>query len=325
MGKKQPENLVMVLTGATSGIGRATALRFAREGGRLVLAARSLRDLQEVAALCQKRGGSVHVVQADVAREEEVRRLAEEAVRRFGRIDVWVNNAAVIAFGNFMAIPPEDFRRVIEVNLFGYIYGARQAIRQFRQQGYGTLINIASVAGVVGQPFAAPYSISKFGVRGLSNSLEQELKAEEHIKVCTILPSTVDTPIYEHGANYTGKKIQPPVAVTSAREVAKAIIRVSKNPEKRVYVGSSTTLMRLGRLVIPEFFDKLTYYMTIIREFEEDGVPRSAGNLYRPSPESASISGGWMKKKRKRKKILQTLVGSALLVGLSCYLRKKIT
>jgi short-subunit dehydrogenase len=162
-----------------------------------------------------------------------------------------VNNAAVIVFGEFEKIPDEDFRQLLEINLFGYIYGARAAIQQFRKQGQGTLINISSVAGVVGQPFAVPYSISKFGIRGLGISLGQELKTEKNINISTIIPSTVDTPIYSHGANYIGKKIAPPVAVTSANEVASAIIKLSKKPKKKVFVGRSTILMRLGNLFFP--------------------------------------------------------------------------
>lgn len=321
MGQK--DNLVMVITGASSGIGRATALKFAEKGGKLVLAARNKKALDEVTADCEKRGSQAHVVQTDVSIETEVEKLAKEAVDCFGKIDIWVNNAAVIAFGGFDEIPDEDFRRVLEVNLFGYIYGARAAIKQFRKQEQGTLINVSSVAGVVGQPFASPYSISKFGNRGLGISLEQELKTEKNINICTIMPSTVDTPIYSQGANYTGRKIAPPVAVTSANEVADAILKLSKNPKNKVFVGNSTMLMRLGKFMFPTLFDKITYYMTVVKEFKDEPQPKSKGNLYEPNPEEAAISGGWMEKEEKMKNIQKVVLGTGILIGFALLLKQK--
>jgi NAD(P)-dependent dehydrogenase (short-subunit alcohol dehydrogenase family) len=323
MAKKKPEEKVMVLTGASSGIGRATALKYAEEGGKIVLAARNRKALEELAEICEKRGGRAHVVPTDVSREEEVKQLAAEAVRRFGRIDVWVNNAGVIAFGGIDEIPPEDFRQVIEVNLFGYTYGAREAIKQFRKQGRGTLINVASVAGVVGQPFAVPYSISKFGIRGLGLSLEEELHTEKDIHVCTLLPSTVDTPIYSRGANYTGNKIAPPVGVTSANKVANAILKLSRKPQRQVFVGELTSMMRLGKFMFPAFFETVTYYLTIIREFKEESAPKSKGNLYEPASSQPEVSGGWLEKKERRKRtFIKAAAGTGIVAGLGLLLKK---
>jgi NAD(P)-dependent dehydrogenase (short-subunit alcohol dehydrogenase family) len=305
VGNKDKGRQVVVITGASSGIGRATALEFARHGGNVILASRSREVLEEVAKACKENGGHPHIVQADVSKEEEVKNIAEEAIRRFGKIDVWVNNAAVIAFGGFEEMPDKDFRRVLDVNLFGYVYGARAAIHQFRKQGQGKLINVSSVAGVVGQPFAVPYSISKFGIRGLGISLDQELKNEKNIHVSTVMLSTVDTPIYEQGANYIGKKIAPPVTVTPPQEVAREIFKLSKKSRKNVFIGNSTWLMRLGRFLLPTLFDKITYWKTIIQEFEDQPVQKTKGNLYEPVPEKEGIRGGWLKKKKKKDKVVQ--------------------
>lgn len=313
----------MVLTGASSGIGRATVLRFAGEGGKIVLAARNKEALEEVAAECRKLGAEAQVVQTDVSKEQEVKHLAEEAVSRFGRIDVWVNNAAVIAFGSYEDIPPEDFRQVIEVNLFGYTYGAREAIKQFRKQGQGILINVGSVVGVVGQPFAIPYCISKFGVRGLGLALAQELTNEKDIHICTILPSTVDTPVYNTAANFTGRKISPPLAVTSAREVADTILELSRNPKNEVFVGKLTTLMRLGKFLMPTLFGKISYYKTVTREFQKQGIPATKGNLYEPDTNEAAVSGGWMEKEAKRRNIQKAVLGAGILIGLGWLVKRK--
>lgn len=321
---KESSKLTVVITGASSGIGRATALEFAKRGRDVVLASRSRESLAEVAKACEKNGGRAHIVQTDVSKEEEVQNLAREAVQKFEKIDVWINNAAVIAFGAYEDIPAEDFRQVLEINLFGYTYGARAALRQFRKQGYGTLINVSSVAGVVGQPFAVPYSISKFGVRGLAISLDQELKDEKNIHISTVMLSTVDTPIYSQGANFIGRKIAPPVAVTSPHKVAKALVKLSKKPRKNVFIGNSTWLMRLGRFLLPTLFDKITYWKTIIQEFEDESIPETKGNLYEPNPKEESIRGRWLKKEQKKKrKAKKIAIAAGAVLCLGWLLRQK--
>lgn len=293
------KKVVVVITGASSGIGRETARLFASEGNMVVLAARSKESLEKVAKSLRDTNGEAYVVPTDVSKEDQIKNLVKQAVDHFGRIDVWVNNAAVIAFGAFEDIPEQDFRQVIEVNLFGYIYGARAVLPQFRKQNYGTLINVSSVAGVVGQPFSVPYSISKFGIRGLGLSLDQELKNEKGINISTIMPSTVDTPIYSTGANYIGKKIAPPVSVIPAKEVAKAIFSISKKPKKNIFIGKQTALMRLGRFLFPTLFDKIVYWKTIVQEFTDEKVEKGPGNIYGPMPRENKISGGWINEKEK--------------------------
>lgn len=316
-------DLVVVLTGATSGIGRATAFKFAQNNAKMLLAARSEKDLEELSKKLGLPEERLRTISADVSNLDQVESLAEAAVNHFGRIDVWINNAAVTAFGQFEDIPIHDMKRILEVNLWGCIYGARVAVRQFRKQGQGTLINIASVAGVVGQPFSVPYSISKFGIRGLSISLEQELKAEKDIHVCTVIPSTIDTPIYAHAANYTGKRIIPPVKVSPADKVAEVLLDLSQNPEKKTYVGKSTNLMRLGKSLFPNLFDKYVYYTTRKKEFGDEQVEDNTGNLYEPSKEKPRIDGGWAAGKKNRS-LLPLTIGIGLITGIAMiYTAKK--
>lgn len=292
---QQGEKKVIVITGASSGIGKATALKFANEGDKVVLVSRSKKALEKVAEEFKNTEGQAHVVVADVSNEEEVKNLVRDTVNHFGKIDIWINNAAVIAFGAFEDIPSKDFRKVIEVNLFGYIYCARAILPQFKRQKYGHLINVSSVAGVVGQPFSIPYSISKFGIRGLGLSLDQELKNEKDIHVNTIMPSTVDTPIYANGANYVGRKIAPPVDVIPPENIAEAIVKISKKPKKNVFIGKQTFLMRIVRFIMPKLFDKIVYYKTILQEFQDQKVQESSGNLYEPvPPDKEKIKGGWL-------------------------------
>src|SRR5215213_5722910 len=146
------EQAVVVITGASSGIGRAAALRIARRRGSLSLCARSFQPLAEVARECEEAGASVHFQALDVSDEAAVESFAGATVERFGRIDVWVNNAGVIAYGEFLEIPSDVFKQVIEINLMGQVHGARAALRRFREQGSGVLINMSSVWGRVSSP-----------------------------------------------------------------------------------------------------------------------------------------------------------------------------
>lgn len=328
MNKHTKEGLVMVITGASSGIGRATALEWARKGGSVVLAARSREVLEEVSAACVEYGGRAHIVQADVSIEEDVNKIAEEAITTFGKIDVWLNNAAVMIFGRFDEIPTEDILRLINTNLCGYIYGARAAVRRFRAQGYGTLINMASVSGIVGQPYSVPYSASKAGIHGLSKALSQELENEKYIHVCTVHPSVIDTPIYQNSGNYTGKEINPPTSASPAYKVAHAVLRLTENPKKEVFVGKLNLQMRLGRNIAPKIFDKMTQKMITAYEFRDRPAVKSSGNLYAPIPEQEAVSGGWiqMEKEGKRPTLRKTAgkvaMAAGILLGISWLLSK---
>src|SRR5688572_5679017 len=157
---------VVVITGASSGFGRGAALAFAGEGASVVLVARRDEVLDEVAAECEALGSRALVAPADVGYEDDVEQVGYDAIERFGRIDVWINNAGVGAIGRFDEVPLADHRRVIETDLLGVIYGSHVALRQFRRQGFGTLINVASALGKVPAPYYGSYTAAKYGVVG---------------------------------------------------------------------------------------------------------------------------------------------------------------
>lgn len=188
---------MVAITGASSGIDRAAALRFARRGSSLALCARSRKPLEAIAAECEATGATVLFETLDVSDEEAVEKFAAAAVERFGRIDVWVNNAGVIAYGEFLEIPSDVFRRVIETNLMGQVHGARAALRRFTAQGSGVLINMSLVWGRVSSPQVAPYIVSKNAVRALSECLRGELPADGDVHITTLAPQAVDTPIFD--------------------------------------------------------------------------------------------------------------------------------
>jgi NAD(P)-dependent dehydrogenase (short-subunit alcohol dehydrogenase family) len=165
------EEAVVAVTGASSGIGRAAALRFAHRGSALALCARTPEPLEQVARECEAAGAAVLARPLDVRDEAAVEAFVAATVERFGRLDVWVNNAGVIAYGEFTEIPSEVFRGVVETNLMGQVHGARAALPRFRAQGGGVLINVSSVWGRVSSPLVSPYVLSKNAVRAFSECI----------------------------------------------------------------------------------------------------------------------------------------------------------
>lgn len=196
-----------VIVGASSGLGRGVATKLAAGRANVVLAARRPALLEEVAAEATAAGGTPLVVTTDVSKPEDVRRLADAAVARFGRIDTWINVAGVGALDRFEDIPVEDHSRMIDVNVKGVIYGSHAAMRQFRAQGFGTLVNVGSIGSAVPLAYHASDSASKAAVLSLGRALNEEIRSsgmKKTIAVSTVMPWAADTPWWQHAANYSG-------------------------------------------------------------------------------------------------------------------------
>ena len=320
-------NSVVVITGASSGIGRATALRFAAKGARLVLAARGAESLEEVARECRKRGAKAIAVPTDVTDVGKVEELAARAVQEFGRLDVWVNNAAVGAFGLLTEIPPKDFQRVLDVNISGYVNGARAALPRLRAQASGALINVASIVSEIPLPYSAAYSISKAAVRALSVSLRSELAREgvAGVEVCSVLPATIDTPFYQNAANYTGRRPMAMPPVYTAERVAKAVVRLVDHPRRETVAGGlAGRLLVLQHKVAPGAVEAATARQVDTRQLSRrQSAPLTSGNLHQASQaiRKASTGGGW----HGRRRTAQRLVGTAaVLAAAAVALRKRL-
>jgi NAD(P)-dependent dehydrogenase (short-subunit alcohol dehydrogenase family) len=282
---------VVVITGASSGIGRAAAVEFARRGAHVVLAARRADALEESVALCHEVGGRAVSVVTDVTVESDVLGLLERALQLTGVIHTWVNNAGVTAFGALEATPVDIHRRVIETNVWGSIFGARAVLPVFRRQGHGVLINVGSILSKVGQPFVPSYVISKFAVRGLSEALRAEVADQPRIHVCSLLPYAVDTPHFQAGANLVGRKAHAMTPVQSPKVVAEALVDLSERPQRERHVPRSAVLGLALHALFPRPIEKAIHEVLSEWHFGQLQAPDVDGNLWRPPDEQATVEG----------------------------------
>jgi short-subunit dehydrogenase len=291
-GRSGLSGAVVVITGASSGIGRATAERFADDGAKLVLAARRAQPLADTAAACEERGAEAIAVPTDVRDEQAVARLAQAAVERFGRIDVWVNNAGVTLMGRLDESPPELWRGVVETNLFGAVNGSREAVRRFRRQGSGTIVNVASVNARAASPYATSYVASKFALRGFSESLRQELRGDG-IDVVTVLPASIDSPFFQHVANYMPKQVKPLRPILKPERVADAIVRAATRPRREVIVGASGRQLVLMHDLAGGVFERMMRRQVERDHFREAPATPTSGSVTTPMEEGTGVTGGW--------------------------------
>ncbi|WP_109210725.1 MULTISPECIES: SDR family NAD(P)-dependent oxidoreductase [Microbacterium] len=287
-----PHAPVVVITGASSGIGRATARRYARHGARLVLASRSRAALETVAAECRELGAQAVAVPTDVSHEGEVRSLAAAAVLEFGRIDVWVGNAGVFAYGAFEHLPPTVFRQVLETNLMGQVHGARAVLPYLRRQGSGTLVMVGSLYSRVGSPIISPYVTSKWGLLGFAECLRQELRGSG-IRVRVVLPGTVDTPIYQHAANVTTRHVRPLPPAASPERVARAIERAPRRRRFSAYVGRVQKSTVVVHDLAPAAYDAASSLMVERVELHGEGAEVTVGTVLEAPAAASPVTGGW--------------------------------
>jgi len=282
---------VVVLTGASSGIGRAAAQLFASRGAKLVLAARHREALDEAVRLCELRGAEAIAVPTDVRVEAQVEALRDAAVARFGRIDVWVNDAAVYMMGPLERVPSEQVRALFETNVMGVVHGCKAALSQFRRQNSGTLISVGSVAGKTVYAQASAYCASKHAVHALMAALRQELVGTP-IEACVVAPATVDTPLFDHAANYTGRQIVAMPPVYPVERVARAVVGCAERPRREVLVGAMPRLMSLLQLIAPFVFERLQPRMIQKNHLGPRPAAEREGNFRHTMPPYAD-QGGW--------------------------------
>ena len=252
---KNIEDQTIVITGATSGIGLATARMAAEKGANLVLVARNEDALRELADEVISHNGQAIYTVGDVADEAVLRRAGENAVKTFGGFDTWVNNAGCSIYGRIMEVPMEDFRRLFETNLWGVVNGSRVAVEHLRKNG-GALINVGSELSDSAVPLQGIYTSSKHAVKGFTDSLRMEVEADEYpISVSLIKPTSIHTPFPENARSYLHYEPQLPPPVYAPELVAEAILYCAENPTREFFVGEMAKLHSSMATWTPRIFD----------------------------------------------------------------------
>jgi short-subunit dehydrogenase len=273
---------VIVITGASSGIGLATAVMAARHGTRLVLTSRNDEALTEIEKQINMDGGHAVHVRADVGKREELERVAQTAIDHFGGFDTWVNNAGLSIWGKIEQGNEEDYRRLFDTNFWGVVNGSLIAVRHLKLRG-GALINVGSIVSDLSVPLQGMYSASKHAVKGFTDALRMELEDEQApISITLIKPSAIDTPFPHHAKNYTDREPQLPPPVYSPEEVAYAILRAATTPLRDVVVGGGGRVMTAINKAAPWAMDWINERIMIQQQLSDEPPRDPEGALHKP-------------------------------------------
>jgi short-subunit dehydrogenase len=284
---------VVVITGASQGIGRETALLLARRGAAIVAAARNEAALETLRDEIERAGGRAEAVVADVSEYDEVERIADRAIARFGRIDTWVNNAAVSIYASVADLTREEIDRVVRVNLIGQMYGSKVAAARMQPRGAGTIINVGSALSERAVPLQSAYVATKHGIAGFTEALRLELReSSPGIDVVLILPSSINTPLFNFARSKLGVMPMPVPPVYEPATVAAAIVHAAEHGGREIVVGGWGKLLIVGQRLSASLLDR---YMTqghrMVKQQRTDRPDDVRDNLFQPSTGPGATRG----------------------------------
>jgi NAD(P)-dependent dehydrogenase (short-subunit alcohol dehydrogenase family) len=308
---------VIVITGASSGIGLVTARQAAQGGARVVLVARNGNDLERAVEHIRRQGGrAIHVV-ADVADSGQVERVAEAAVAEFGRFDTWVNNAAASMYGRIMDLSTEDMRRQMDVNYWGQVYGSRVAVRHMRNHG-GALVNVASALADRAIPLQGNYCAAKHALKAFTDALRMELEEEGvPISVTLVKPASVDTPFFEKARTYLGVEAQPVPPVYAPEVVSDVILHAAQHPLRELIAGGSGAKLSAARFA-PRLADLYMERWTFDSQRTDVPTNGRADNLHHPVTDDGGERGrNWAGHTRRRSVYTKAALHPARAVGVA--------
>jgi NAD(P)-dependent dehydrogenase (short-subunit alcohol dehydrogenase family) len=284
---------VVLVCGASGGIGRATAVACARRGDRLVLAARAEESLLAAERECRALGADTLVVPTDVTDPAAVDALLAAAVERFGRVDAVVHSAVVVAYGRFDELPAAVFDRVVATTLTGTTNVARGALRSFRDQGAGRLVLVGSLLGKIAVPYMSAYVTAKWAVHGLARTLQVEARQTPGIDVSLLSPGSVNTPVYRQAATYLGRSGRPPPPVDPPEKVARAVLRALDRPRRDSSVGLANPMIVLGFRALPAVYDALVLPLMRLAGLTRGPVRTGDGNVFVAHATGDATHGSW--------------------------------
>ena len=315
--RKPLDQQVVVITGASSGIGLATARMAAAAGAKVVLTARNGEVLAEVQRAIEQGGGeAIHVV-ADVGERAQLQAVADRAIQRFGRIDTWVNDAGLSIFGRLEEVSDADHQRLFQTNFWGLVYGSLVALPHLKTTG-GVLINLGSVASDIAFPLQGMYCASKHAIKGFTDALRIELEEEgAPVAVTLIKPASIDTPFPQNARNYTDHEPKLPPPIYRTEEVANAIVQAAVHPQRDIYIGGGGRLMSSAQRMAPRTFDRIARTMTAQQQRDEparhrDGALYEAGLGGRVAGEHP---GYVMRRSYYTRSVLHPLTTAAVVAG----------
>lgn len=287
-----PGPRVVLISGGSSGIGRAVAHEVAREGAHVVLVARSQRSLDDTAQECCELGAASATVHcADITDQAAVSAAVEATHRSRGVVDVVVQAAGVAAYGSFDTLPAEVFDGVLAINVLGTANVARAVLPRMRAANHGVIYVVGSVVGTIGVPQMSAYVVSKWGVRALARALQLENRDRTGVFVTLVTPGGVDTPIYLQAANYTGRVGKPPPPVYSPEAVARAIVKTFDAPPRRLNVGVANAVMSVGFELAPRLYDAMVGSLVNLLTKERTETQPTPGNVLAPVPGGDRLRG----------------------------------
>lgn len=296
MKLKPVREQVVALMGASSGIGRESALRFAQKGAKVVVSARSEPNLDSLVQEIHDRGGEAVAVPADTTDFEQVKAVADHAVAEYGRLDAWVHLAAVGIFAPFAEITPEEFRRVVDVDLVGQAYGAMAALPHIKREGQGALVHVSSIVARRSVPLQSPYCAAKHGIDGFLESLRVELLHEgwTRIGVTNVMPASINTPFFDNARTRLGVKPKGVPPIYAPGVVADAILYSAERAPREIVAGGAGKGMLLNQRLSPALMDAFLARTGFDSQKTEDPKPESAPDgLYDPVPANASAEGAF--------------------------------
>jgi NAD(P)-dependent dehydrogenase (short-subunit alcohol dehydrogenase family) len=312
----------VVITGASAGVGRATALAFARRGWNIALLARDSSGLENAKREVEQAGGDAMTIPADVADADAMFAAAAQVVERWGAIDVWVNDAMATMFAPLADISPVEFRRITEVTYLGYVFGTMAALKHMRPRNAGTIVQVGSALGYRAIPLQSAYCGAKFAIRGFTDALRSELQHDRSaIRITMLQLPAVNTPQFDWARNKMPRRPQPMPPIYQPESIAEAVFHASQAAPRELWIGFSSLKAIVGTMVVPGLLDRLLARTGYEGQFtSEPRNPEQADNLFRPLPGGHATHGRFDDRARRNAATFNASAVRAVTMGAAAVL-----